>query len=407
MASAVAPAASLGELGLYRDPHALLHRLRASDPVHYSDALGSWLLLRYDDVAAALRDDRFAPTGMARRIETSDDGGLEVLLVSVRQWVGRSSLADHKRLRTVMRGHFASRRTVAAVETYARALADRLAGELAARGGGEIVGDFAYPFTASVTAHAVGLPDGSADRLISWANQLRGVLQTGTDLATLRAAQAAVEAASAFMGDVVRARRARGHADDHDDLIGVLLRGLATGLVRDEEEIVANLVMMVAAGFDNTSNLISAGTWLLLEHPEALERLCADCALIAPAVEEMARLRPPVFVLTRVARTDIALRSKRIAEGDSVYICLAAANRDPAVFPDPDAFVIDRPEHHHVAFGAGPYACLAARMGRMQAQVAFERMLHHMPDLRLDAGHAWYEFRPLGCWLSALPVRCR
>jgi cytochrome P450 len=205
-----------------------------------------------------------------------------------------------------------------------------------------------------------------------------------------------------FLRELIAARR----REPRDDLISVFLGGLGSGLIYDEEEIVANLMMIIAVGFKTTSNLIATGTFLLLEHDRQQALLRADPTLCAGAVEEIARFDGPVFFTTRVAREDMRLHGERVSSGDLVLLCVAAANRDPAVFSEPDEFLVSRAKNPHLAFGAGAYSCLGARLARAQCRIAFERMLRWMPAFELAGQPDWYEFPPLARWLARLPIGC-
>lgn len=394
---------SLTRPGLFHAPHPVLHTLRETDPVHWSEEFSAWLLLKYDDVTEALRNENLSSTGMTKRIESlppDDRRSLEELRRSVEQWMGLPKLEDHRRYTKLLRPRF-SLREIGRLEPYVRESADALLVEIAERGGGDVVTDFAYPYSAGVIAHVIGVPPEDRGLLIEWSQAISEVFHV-SDLSGLQGAQRAVEETAAYLRQQIAARR----REPRDDLVSVFLEGLRTGLILDEDEIVANLIMMVAVGFETTSNVIATGTFLLLDHEEQWRRLLNDRSLVPGAVEEVVRYDGPVFATTRVAEADTVLGSKHVIAGDTVLIALAAANRDPAVFPDPDTFMIDRADNRHLGFGAGPYSCMGAQLARQEVRIAFEQMLSRIPERSLAQSPEWQEFRPLARWLSHLRVEC-
>lgn len=388
---------------LYLEPHPTLHGLRQSDPVHWSPDLSAWLLLRYDDVTAGMRDRRLMLTGMSKRIDElppPDQQSLVELRRSVEKWMGLPTIDDHQRYSKLLRPYFSQRsvqRFAPQITTIARNLID----EMGERDGGDIVNDFAYPFTTEVIAHVIGLPADNRSALISWSRDIREVFHA-SDAAGLRKAQHALTELADYLRTEMQAPR----DDTGEDLISLFLGGLEDGLIHHEDEIVANLVMMVAVGFETTSNLLASGTAFLLENPAYLHRLQQEPALIGGAIEEMARLEGPVFVTTRVVAEDLEIGSKAIRAGDIVMLCLAAANRDPDVFTMPDELIPERSPNRHLGFGAGAYSCVGAHLARLNLRIGFEQMLWRMPKLELDQEPEWYEFHPLARWLGSLRVHC-
>lgn len=391
---------------LFRNPHPALHRARADAPVHWSQHMGAWILLRYDDIRGALMDPRLASTAMSRRIDRytpAEQGTLAELRQMVERWMGLPTAEDHRRYSTLLRPSFAAS-PVAAMEPGLAAHADALWDAMARQGGGDVVRDFAAPYAIGTACRLCGLPaSGEITRTIAgWVRDLAEVFHL-SDLAGLQRAQLAAQEMSAFLRERVTARR----RDPQDDVVSVLAGGLESGLIHDEEEIIANLVMILAVGFETTSNLIAAGVFLLLTHGSQLTLLREDTGRCAGAVEEIARYEGPVFFTTRVARDHLELGASHAAEpGDLVLLCLAAANRDPARFRHPDDFSVTRTPGPHLGFGAGTYSCLGARLARAECLIAFQSALRTLPGLELAGEPGWYEFPPLARWLDSLPVTC-
>ncbi len=396
---------SLADRDLFLDPHPLLHHLRAHDPVHWSSDLNGWVLLRYGDVRQALHDPRLAPTAMSRRIDRYTRGEQDMvaeLRHLVGQWMGLPTIEDHQRYSTLLRPHLSGEAVAGQVRSLT-AHADRLLRVIARRRQGDIVADFAVPYTMGTVLRLCGLPRSPsvAADVATWVTDLSEVFHL-SDLAGLQRAQRAAGEMSAFLHEVIAERR----GDPGRDLTGVFLRGLGSGLIRDEGEIVANLVMLLAVGFKTASNVIANGVHLLLANPGQLDLLRNDPDRCRPAVEEIIRFDGPVFMTTRVARQALEIEGRHVAAGALVLLCLAAANRDPAKFGRPDEFLAGRSPNPHLGFGAGMYTCLGARLARAECVIALQRILRWLPDLELAGPPGWYEFPPLARWLDRLPVRC-
>jgi cytochrome P450 len=393
--------ASLPEIDSYDSAHALMRRLRDSDPVHWSPDLSAWLLVRYGDVASAFMNENLASTGMTRRIDllpTETRRSLEPLRACVDAWMGLSAAGSHRRMARLIRPLFAPR-IMGRLEAYIQESADALLGQIARRGGGDLVTDFSYPFSAGVIARALGLPAADAGALVEWTEAISAVFHL-SDSASLLGAQHAVEVATDYLREVVAARRRQ----PRDDLVSRFVDGLRTGLIVDEHELIANLIMMLSVGFETTATVIDTGTFLLLSRPEQWHRIRNDRSLIPRMIEEIVRYDGPVFFTTRVATRNMVLGTKQVTAGEMVLLGTAAANRDPAVFEDPDEFLIDRTNNRHLGFGLGPYSCVGAYLARMEARIAFAQMLEHLPNLSLSRQPEWREFPPMARWVSHLWV---
>jgi cytochrome P450 len=204
--------------------------------------------------------------------------------------------------------------------------------------------------------------------------------------------------------DYFRAAVARLRTGAGPSLLGAMARAEEAGDRLTEQELYANANLLLTAGHETTTNLIGNGVLALLRHPDELDKLRADLSLLPGAIEEMLRYDSPVQFTHRVATEDVAVGDKLIRRGQFVYLLLAAANRDPARFPDPDRLDITRKDNHHVSFGQGPHFCLGAPLARLEALTAFGTLLRRFPTLRLATDRLEYRqtFNLRG--LQTLPV---
>ncbi|MBL8834603.1 MAG: cytochrome P450 [Alphaproteobacteria bacterium] len=375
------------------DPFPALARLRALDPVHWSAILKGWVLTRHRDVRAALHDprlsaDRITPfmnaLAPARREALT---GLERLLS---RWAVFVDPPTHGRLRGLLNAAFRPR-AIEAMEPAIAIVVDGLIDRIAARadqagqGRCNLIADFAYPLPATVIAGILGVPLDDVDRFKDWSDDLAafvGGAQAMPDKYE-RAARGIAEMEAYFRGLIDRHRR----AGTSGDLLGDLIDAQRGEGRLDEDELVATAVLILFAGHETTTNLIGNGLLALLRHPDQLARLRAEPGLMESAVEEMLRYDGPAASVTRVARDAIEIGGRRIGRGDRLFLMLNAACRDPDAFVEPERFDIARPPTTtSLAFGYGIHYCVGAPLARLEARIAFERLLARFGTLALAGG---------------------
>jgi cytochrome P450 len=305
---------------------------------------------------------------------------------------------------------------------------DELLQSAQSRGGTvDVIRDLAYPLPVMVIAELLGLPAGDRDRFKKWSDDLFAILGTvrhkPTELLE-RAAQSLNEMTD-YVKDLSRKRR----ASPQDDLLTALLavteedlacphpHGLsaphATGeLMRErdasstltEEELVSNINILLSTGHETTTHLIGNGLLALLQHPEQMQKLQAQPALLGSAIEEMLRYDNPVQITYRSALEDAEIRGQGILKGDVVNSILGSANRDPQRFSNPDRFEITRNEGRHLGFGIGIHFCIGAPLVRLEAEIVFETMLRCFPNINLATETLEWQEHPIFRGLKSLPV---
>jgi cytochrome P450 len=299
---------------------------------------------------------------------------------------------DHTRLRRMLTGEFTVKRMRRLVPRVEEIVAQHLDAMEQAGPPAELVGDFALPVPSMVICELLGVP--YEDRAGFTARSSR---QLDSTIDVHERIQLA-DAARAYMADLV----ARHRADPGDDLLGMLIREHSDEVTDDELIGIGNLLLI--AGHETTSNMLSLGTLALLEHPEQLARVRDDPASVDAAVEELLRWLGVVHGgFPRAATQDTTIGGHPVATGELVVSSLAAANRDPAVVEHGDDLDITRPPAPHLAFGHGIHHCLGAPLARIEMRVAFPALLQRFPSLRL-AGEPDFRHRTLIYGLHRLPL---
>lgn len=360
------------------DPHPVYARLREGAPV-FRSTLGwrrpAWLVARYDDVSALLRDARFAKDPLNAR----GRGGAGPWVPGFLRPLTRNMLdldaPDHTRLRALVQKAFTPR-LVEGLRPRIEALVDELLTRARRNGRAELVRDLALPLPLTVIAELLGVPAADQARFHRWSDRiLSGSPGVGAVLLL-----PAVRSLLAYLRELFAQRR----AEPHDDLVTALVQAEEAGDRLDEDELLGMVFLLLAAGHETTVNLIGASVLTLLQNPEQRDRLRADPSLVRPAVEELVRFTSPVEVATeRYAREELEIAGVPIRRGEMVLGLIGSANRDAAHFTDPDALDLAREPNRHLGFGLGAHYCLGAPLARLETRIALASLLERAPNLRL------------------------
>ncbi|MCW0212083.1 MAG: cytochrome P450 [Pseudonocardia sp.] len=366
------------------DPYPMMAALREQDPVHWSERYRSWFVTRFDDVDACLRDERFssdriAPYRRARLDREGTDPGVRAAFGVLEDWMVFKDPPDHTRLRKLLSRAFTPR-AVERIRPRIGEIADELLDGFAGRGGTDLVGDYAYPLTASVIAEMLGVPREDRHLFKDWSDRITGLVFGGlgdTDRHS-EGAQGMAELTEYLSGLVAAHER-----EPADDLLSALISARDAGDSLSHDEVIATGVLLLFAGHETTTNLIGNGLLALLRHPDQRARLAADPALIDGTVDELLRFDGPAKTVARLMAADVELRGRTLRKGERVFLCASGANRDPAVFTDPDRLDVTRSGARSLGFGVGLHYCLGAPLARLEAAIAIPRALDRLAGLRL------------------------
>ena len=366
-------------------PHEFFKKLRREDPVwwHEGEYLppdfpappgpGYWVVSKYEDVKAISKSPRLFASTPAILIQDPLEEELELAPPSM---IGMDP-PEHARFRKLVSAGFTPR-GIAAQEKQHHAIVDAIIDRVATRGECDFVTDIAAELPLQVIAELLGVPQEDRHKVFEWSNRMLG----GEDP---EYALPLEESRQVFLDMFVYANGLAEERRDHprNDLISAILHGKVDGDQLTIPEFDSFFMLLSLAGNETTRNLISHGMLLLIEHPEARERLIREPELIPSAVEEMLRFRPPVMYFRRTATEDTELCGKKIRKGEKVTLWYPSANRDEDVFPDADVFDITRSPNDHLAFGMGEHFCLGAHLARLELNVMFQHLLSRLPDIEL------------------------
>ncbi len=380
------------------DPYPMYHRLRAEDPVHHSP-LGFWVLTRYPDVMAMLRDPRLIKEPIAAFVAARFG-------MAVPPGLGLSMLdrdpPDHTRLRSLVSKAFTPR-ALEKLRPGIQQIVDGLLDEAVGRGSMDLIEEFAYPLPVRVICEMLGVPVQDHERFKAWGLDIaRGLdaIMLPPDSPVGQRSVSGRRALAEYFRELIAKRRAA----PREDMLSALIAAEEAGDKLDEEELLATCILLLVAGHETTVNLIGNGTLALLRHPDQLRKLRESPGLIGTAVEELLRFDGPVQRTARIPSEDITIGGQTIGKGEMVMPFLGAADRDPSQFPDPDRLDISRTDNRHIAFGMGIHFCLGAPLARMEGQIAINTLLARLPRLALATDRPQFRQSLTLRGLQALPV---
>ena len=354
------------------DPYPVYAQLRATAPVYWCAPRRCWVLSRYDDVSAALQDP--ATFSSAKGIFPAQGFDLAGAFLPMMIMMDPPR---HDLLRRVVAKAFTPRR-IALLEEPVRQMAAQITERLVVTGGGDVVRELSGPLPAMVIADLLGVPREDREQFKAWSTAL-----VTTDISSREPLRSNLDAAAAlyeYFRQFLDERRAR----PRPDLMSALVTAEVEGRRLTEDELLGFCLLLLVAGHETTTNLISNTIAVLAEQPDVIERLAREPGLLPGAVGEMLRFDSPVQGLSRTLTRDVRLHGVDMSAEDTVLLLFGSANRDDSVFPDGDRFDIDRTVERQLAFGRGIHFCLGAALAQLETRIVFAELLRRTRSWQLD-----------------------
>jgi cytochrome P450 len=379
------------------DPYPLFARMRAEDPVHWSPRLKGWVLTRYDDIKGVLlasdrmSSDRLRP--FFASVPGHEAGRIANIMRYLALWMVFKDAPDHTRLRRLTSRVFHNK-SMQAMRPEVERITAWLLDQLAGRERFDFVADIAGPLPCMVIMAMLGVPTedlGMIKRLSDNMALFIGSARVSSEKYSI--AEDATRDMAAYFGRLIELRR----VDPGTDLISGLVHLEDGGDRLTQDELVATCILLLFAGHETTTNHIANGLLALMRFPTEMARLRTEPVLAAAAIEELLRFEGPSAAQVRIVARAHDLRGKHLAEGDRVFMMLNAANRDPAVFSDPDALILDRDEAPHLTFGFGLHICLGFPLARLEGQVALPAVMRHFRHIE--------QHGPAPEWINSMVFR--
>lgn len=364
-----------------QNPYPVYEKLRQSEPIlnlKFPDGRYGWLITRYDEAVAALKDGRFI------KDITKAYGAEHTSVFSTNMLF--ADPPDHKRLRGLVQKGFTPQR-IADMRSHIQDIADTLLHEASAKVTMNLIDEYAFKLPIIVISEILGVPTEDQDKFRIWSNSIIGASNRETSEEVVRHMHEFI----AYLKDWF----AKVRENPGDDMISQLVMAENQGDRLSEQELYGVVTLMIIAGHETTVNLIGNGVLALLEYPEQRKLLQEQPELIHGAIEEMLRYNGPVeFSTSRWAAEDMEFHGVQMKKGDLVVVSLNSANRDAGPFEHPDLFDITREKSRHLAFGKGIHLCLGAPLARLEAEIAINTLLRRYPYFELQAGVDELRWRP-------------
>lgn len=366
------------------DPHPIYRELRETAPLFKNEATGTWIVSGFENSRALLRDPRCGSpmTEEAAASRVSMDGSPGRPRDPESQPMLFMNPPDHTRIRGLVSRAFTPRR-IEKLRPEVIEMTDTLLDALG--GAGDFIDGVAFPLPANVISALVGVPEADRDWLRPLIADLGSSIEPTASAEALAAAEAASVKVRDYLTTLLEARR----AEPQDDMLSGLIQASDGEDRLSELEVMSNVLLIYAAGFETTTHLLANMVRAFVAHPDQLERVRADRSLIPGAVEEVLRFDPPVQIDGRYVFEDIEIDGVTIEKGSSLITMLAGANRDPAVCDNPDVFDVGRTDNQIMSFGSGIHFCLGAALARLEGQVVLERLIDRYESWAITAEPPW------------------
>lgn len=375
------------------DPYPFFAQLRATQPVYrtvLADRQAAWLITRYEDVAAVLKDERFVKNRQNARpaTQSAKKGWLPSTFDVLQQNMLDLDAPDHTRLRQLVHKAFTPR-LIESISQRVQTLADDLLDKVLTDGKGQmdLVASYALPIPLTIICEMLGIPATDQQKFHRW---VKGMIAVSTNFDMLRSVPGILMMMRYLRGLVAERRHS-----PQEDLISLLVAVEADSDRLSADEVLAMIFLLIVAGHETTVNLIASGTLALLQFPAQLQKLRENPDLIRSAIEELLRFANPLETATeRFTREPVTIAGVTIPRNERVFAVISSANRDEDFFPNADTLDITRENNRHLAFGQGVHYCMGAPLARLEGQIAITTLLQRLPDLKLAVAANTLSWRP-------------
>jgi len=403
------------------NPYPVYDRLRAEDPIHYWQPRGDWILTRYADIVALLKDNRIDPRDGVEQLEGRTEPNSQDLQDPQdgqnplfdrfwhlreesqrlrRHWIIVTNPPQHDRLQKVLNPGFTHQK-ISRLEPHLQMMADRAIDKALALGKMDVIKNFAYPLVVEAISEILGVPLEDRRRLMPLAQDIALSIDLNKPQATYERGQFALMSLTQYFRNLIA--QLRGAVESQDNLIGAMIRAQAKGEL-SEDELLANSTFLFFTGQGSSHHIIGNGMLALLRHPEQLRLLQENPTLIKTAIDECLRYDGPGQYIVRRALADIEIGGKEIRKGQKVIFVIGAANRDPAQFPEPDKFDICRQPNQYLTFGYGMRSCMGARLAKLVARIGVGTLVSRLPQITWENECPEWEESYKAHGLKSLPV---
>ena len=376
------------------NPYPYFSYLRRTDPVHWNNSLNSWVITKYDDVRKILSEDFITVDRLNRfysKLPGKDARLLEEIIKYLNLWAAFRNPPDHTRMRKIMMVAF-TRKSINQMEPVIRKITEFTLDKLDNENEIEVdlVEKFSSPIPALTIMHLLGVPTEMLENFKSWSDDMSKFIGgSRNDKKKYEKAANGCKQMVSFFKNIIAERRENPAEGFLMDLINATVENEKFS----DDELIATCMLVLFAGHETTTNLISNGILTLIKNPKELEKFISNPNLIDATIEEIMRFDGPTNSLVRNIAKDHKFHDKNMKEGDRVFAMVSSANRDETVFENPDSFIIDRSPNRHLTFGFGPHLCIGATLAREEGRIALSSLFKRFRKISLksDSSFEWVD----------------
>ena len=379
------------------NPYPYFSSLRKEDPIHWNAKLKSWIITRYDDVRSILSSDNITVDRLNTfysKLPSDEAKLLEEIVKYLNLWAAFRNPPDHTRIRKIMMVAF-TRKSITEMQPKINAITDATLSKLKNINEIDLVNNYASPIPALTIMHLLGVPIDMLGEFKSWSDDMSKFIGGArNDKHKYEKASRGCRKMVSFFREIIKERRKNPSEGFLMDLINASVENDKFS----DDELIATCMLILFAGHETTTNLISNGILTLIRNPLELKKLLKNPNLIDPTIEEIMRFDGPTNSLVRNVERDHKLHDKELKKGDRVFAMVSSANRDENIFSEPDIFKIDRSPNRHLTFGYGPHLCIGAALAREEGRIAISNFFQHYPKTKLRADNSYQ-------WIDAMVPR--